>query len=90
MDSTQRSALTLSRIMRLEPVALGRGSVLGPHTVVLPGSTVGEATTIHAGSLVMASEHIPPGTHWQGAPTSSHTHIPARRNSTPPSHRAVT
>nr|WTB32325.1 amino acid adenylation domain-containing protein [Streptomyces sp. NBC_00830] len=56
------------RIMRLEPVELKRRSVLGPHSIVLPGSELGEAARIGAGSLVMAAERIPPAGRWQGIP----------------------
>jgi non-ribosomal peptide synthetase-like protein len=56
------------RVMRLEPVVLERGSVLGPHSVVLPGSVVGEDASVGAGSLVMAAERVPGRDRWQGTP----------------------
>ncbi|WP_370076617.1 Pls/PosA family non-ribosomal peptide synthetase [Streptacidiphilus sp. MAP12-16] len=56
------------RVMRLEPVVLGRGSALGPHSIVLPGSAVGEAASVGAGSLVMAGERVPGNSRWQGTP----------------------
>jgi non-ribosomal peptide synthetase-like protein len=56
------------RVMRLEPVVLGRESVLGPHSIVLPGSAVGETASVGAGSLVMAAERIPGHGRWQGTP----------------------
>ncbi|WP_442874686.1 Pls/PosA family non-ribosomal peptide synthetase [Amycolatopsis sp. NBC_00345] len=56
------------RVMRLEPVTLDRDATLGPRTIVLPGSRVGPAATIGAGSLVMAAESVPGHSRWQGAP----------------------
>jgi non-ribosomal peptide synthetase-like protein len=56
------------RIMRLEPVRLDDGATLGPRTFVLPGSRIGQETTIGAGSLVMASESVPAQGRWHGAP----------------------
>ncbi|MFD5076166.1 Pls/PosA family non-ribosomal peptide synthetase [Streptomyces sp. NPDC058371] len=56
------------RVMRLEPVALASRSVLGPHSIVLPGSALGEAARVGAGSLVMAAERVPAAGHWQGTP----------------------
>lgn len=56
------------RVMRLEPVSLERRSVLGPHSIVLPGSALGEAARVDAGSLVMAAERVPAAGHWQGTP----------------------
>jgi non-ribosomal peptide synthetase-like protein len=58
------------RVMRLEPVRLDDGATLGPRTIVLPGSRIGENTTIGAGSLVMAAESMPARTTWQGSPVS--------------------
>ncbi|MGB6164742.1 MAG: Pls/PosA family non-ribosomal peptide synthetase [Pseudonocardiaceae bacterium] len=56
------------RVMRLEPVRLDRAATLGPHSIVLPGSRVGEATTVGAGSLVMAGETVLGRGRWQGTP----------------------
>ncbi|MGW3625116.1 hypothetical protein [Streptomyces sp. NPDC000880] len=56
------------RVMRLEPVDLERRSVLGPRSIVLPGSSLGEAARVEAGSLVMAAERVPAAGHWQGSP----------------------
>lgn len=56
------------RVMRLEPVRLDGGAVLGPHSIALPGSRIGASTTVGAASLVMAAERIPAGGRWQGNP----------------------
>ncbi|MDT8913839.1 Pls/PosA family non-ribosomal peptide synthetase [Amycolatopsis sp. PS_44_ISF1] len=59
------------RVMRLEPVTLDADATLGPRTIVLPGSRVGPAATIGAGSLVMAAESVPGHSRWQGAPIAA-------------------
>jgi non-ribosomal peptide synthetase-like protein len=56
------------RVMRLEPVRLDDDTTLGPRTIVLPGSRIGTAATIGAGSLVMAAESVPAHGTWQGVP----------------------
>ncbi|MEU3463909.1 Pls/PosA family non-ribosomal peptide synthetase [Streptomyces sp. NPDC006733] len=59
------------RIMRMDTVALGDGSTLGPHGIVLPGATVGPRTTIGPASLVMRGESVPEGTRWLGNPIAA-------------------
>ncbi|MBA8931856.1 non-ribosomal peptide synthetase-like protein [Kutzneria viridogrisea] len=59
------------RLMRLDQVELGRGATVGPHSIVLPGSRVGESTTVGAVSLVMRDEQLPARTRWQGNPVSA-------------------
>ncbi|MFD5560311.1 Pls/PosA family non-ribosomal peptide synthetase [Kitasatospora griseola] len=56
------------RIMRLDTVELRAGSTLGPGGIVLPGSTVGERTTLGPASLVMRAETVPADTRWLGNP----------------------
>jgi non-ribosomal peptide synthetase-like protein len=56
------------RVMRLDSVRLDHGATLGPHTIVLPGSRIGAASTVGAGSLVMAAESVPRNGRWQGSP----------------------
>jgi non-ribosomal peptide synthetase-like protein len=56
------------RVMRLDSVRLDHGATLGPHTIVLPGSRIGAASTVGAGSLVMAAESVPGNGRWQGSP----------------------
>ncbi|MGK5530524.1 Pls/PosA family non-ribosomal peptide synthetase, partial [Streptomyces sp. URMC 129] len=56
------------RVMRLEPVRLDEGAVLGPHSIALPGSRIGAASMVGAASLVMAAERVPAGGRWQGNP----------------------
>ncbi|HEV2639343.1 MAG TPA: Pls/PosA family non-ribosomal peptide synthetase [Actinocrinis sp.] len=56
------------RIMRMDAVELGEGATLGPHAIVLPGTTVGARTTIGPSSLVMRAERVPQDTRWMGNP----------------------
>ena len=56
------------RIMRMDAVELGAGATLGPHAIVLPGTTVGARTTIGPASLVMRAERVPQDTRWLGNP----------------------
>ncbi|MGK5637048.1 Pls/PosA family non-ribosomal peptide synthetase [Streptomyces sp. URMC 126] len=56
------------RIMRMDTVRLAEGASLGPHGIVLPGTTVGAHTAIAPSSLVMRGETVPPGTRWAGNP----------------------
>ncbi|MEU3352377.1 Pls/PosA family non-ribosomal peptide synthetase [Streptomyces sp. NPDC037389] len=65
------------RIMRMDGVDLGAGASLGPHGIVLPGSTVGEHAAIGPSSLVMRGETVPAGTHWAGNPIAGAEPRPA-------------
>ncbi|MGW3193432.1 Pls/PosA family non-ribosomal peptide synthetase [Streptomyces sp. NPDC001118] len=56
------------RIMRMDTVRLADGASLGPHGIVLPGTTVGAGASIGAASLVMRGETVPAGTRWAGNP----------------------
>ena len=59
------------RLMRLDSVRVGAGATIGPHSIVLPGSTTGDGVTLGPASLVMRGEEIPAGTRWQGNPVSA-------------------
>ncbi|MFI2200358.1 Pls/PosA family non-ribosomal peptide synthetase [Streptomyces sp. NPDC020192] len=56
------------RIMRMDTVELAAGSSLGPHSIALPGTTIGAGASIAAASLVMRGETVPEGTRWAGNP----------------------
>jgi len=56
------------RLMRLDEVHVLDGATLGPHSIVLPGSTLGAAATVGAASLVMRDEQVPANTRWLGNP----------------------
>jgi non-ribosomal peptide synthetase-like protein len=59
------------RLMRLDEVRVGDGATLGPHSIVLPGATLGDASTVGAASLVMRDEFVPANTRWLGNPVSA-------------------
>jgi len=50
---------------------LAAGVTLGPHGIVLPGTTIGAHTTIGPASLVMRGENVPSGTRWLGNPVAA-------------------
>jgi non-ribosomal peptide synthetase-like protein len=58
------------RIMSMDTVALEQGATLGQHSVILPGASIGAASTVGPASLVLRGEAIPPGTRWAGNPTA--------------------
>ncbi|HEY7595804.1 MAG TPA: Pls/PosA family non-ribosomal peptide synthetase [Actinophytocola sp.] len=59
------------RILRMDQVTLAAGATLGPHGIVLPGTTIGAHTTVGPASLVMRGEHVPAGTRWLGNPVAA-------------------
>jgi non-ribosomal peptide synthetase-like protein len=56
------------RIMSMDEVRLAAGATLGPHGIVLPGASIGTATTVGPGSLVTRGDAVPPHSRWQGNP----------------------
>ena len=56
------------RIMSMDAVSIERGGTLGPHSIVLPGATIGAHATIGPASLVMRGESVPVGSRWSGNP----------------------
>lgn len=60
--------LFTDRVMTLDEVHIGRGAVLGPHSVVLPASVLGAGARVEPGSLVMRGDHVPAHTAWRGNP----------------------
>lgn len=59
------------RILRMDQVKLAAGATLGPHGIVLPGTSVGAHTCVGPASLVMAGERMPAGTRWLGNPVAA-------------------
>ncbi|MFJ4521792.1 hypothetical protein ACIP4Y_12725 [Streptomyces sp. NPDC088810] len=59
------------RLMRMDPIRLRRGATIGPHSIVLPGSTLGEGAVIGPSSLVRRGEGVPQGTRWLGNPVAA-------------------
>ncbi|MFC5719359.1 Pls/PosA family non-ribosomal peptide synthetase [Streptomyces gamaensis] len=66
------------RIMRMDTVHLAEGATLGPHGIVLPGTTVGAHTSIAPSSLVMRGESVPAGTRWAGNPIAGQRPAPVQ------------
>ncbi len=56
------------RIMSIDSISIEEGGTLGPHSIVLPGATVGAHATIGPASLVMRGESVPVGSRWSGNP----------------------
>lgn len=61
---------------KLKPIHLGKGSLLGMETFVMPGVTVGEGAIVGAGSLV--TKDIPAWTIATGRPAKVIKEIPKR------------
>ena len=60
--------LFTDRVMTLDQVRIGRGAVLGPHSVVLPAAVLDHGARVEPGSLVMRGDHVPAQTVWRGNP----------------------
>jgi non-ribosomal peptide synthetase-like protein len=56
------------RIMSMDTVTLGVGATLGPHCVILPAASLGDAATVGPASLVLRGETVPAGSRWTGNP----------------------
>lgn len=56
------------RVMSLERVTLGRGATLGTNSFLLPGSALGDRSTVGPGSLVLRQDEIPADSVWAGNP----------------------
>ena len=59
------------RIMRMDTVTFEEGATLGPHGIVLPGTTIGARTTLGPASLVMRGESVPADSRWLGNPIAA-------------------
>jgi acetyltransferase-like isoleucine patch superfamily enzyme len=54
--------------MSMDEVTFGAGAALGPHSIVLPGASIGERTTVGPGSLVTRGDAVPADSRWLGNP----------------------
>ena len=63
------------RVMALEPVTAKSGATLAPNSFMLPGSSLGERTTILPGSLILRQDAIPADSVWVGNPVA-HVDVP--------------
>jgi non-ribosomal peptide synthetase-like protein len=59
------------RVLSIGPSRLEAMSTLGPSSVVLPDTTLGEGSSVGGRSVVLRGESLPPGTRWHGAPVVS-------------------
>ncbi|MCD1145518.1 amino acid adenylation domain-containing protein [Kocuria sp. LUK] len=68
------------RVMKMSDVRIDRQASIGARAVVLYDTTVGEAASVDALSLVMKGEQLLPGTSWRGIPVraASDTVVQAR------------
>lgn len=66
--SVVQTHLFHDRVLALDRVRLGRGSTLGPNSVILPAATLGRHATVGPVSLVMRGESVPDKTTWIGNP----------------------
>jgi non-ribosomal peptide synthetase-like protein len=58
------------RLMRMDTVTVGGGATVGPKTITLPGSRLGDGTVVGPSSLVMRGESIPAQGRWLGNPVA--------------------
>ncbi len=56
------------RVLAIDKVRLRAGATLGPHSVILPGASIGRHATVGPVSLVMRGEGVPSRTRWVGNP----------------------
>jgi non-ribosomal peptide synthetase-like protein len=68
LDCGPQTHLFEDRVMKIGPVKIGNRSSIGPRTIVLYDSEIGNDTNIEALSLVMKGENLSPGTDWTGSP----------------------
>jgi non-ribosomal peptide synthetase-like protein len=59
------------RVLRLGPISVGAGSVIGSRTFVLPDARIGDGVVVHAGSLVPRTEDLPDHSSWRGIPVEA-------------------
>ncbi|MEI7456716.1 MAG: Pls/PosA family non-ribosomal peptide synthetase [Nitrosomonadales bacterium] len=56
------------RIMKIGQVSIGRGVTIGPRTIILYDTLIGDGASLGPLSLVLKGENIPAGTRWIGSP----------------------
>jgi len=56
------------RLMSTGPVHVGVGATLGPSSVSLPDTLLGDGVVVGGRAIVMRGEELPAGTRWHGAP----------------------
>ena len=69
--------------LKIRPVTIGAGSMVGQSSVVFPGATMGEGSVLGALSLLPKGRELPPGTVWGGNPIRELRKDPPRTPETP-------
>ena len=54
--------------MKVGAVTIGKGVTIGPRSIILFNSHIGDGVSLGALTLVLKGENIPAGTHWIGSP----------------------
>jgi non-ribosomal peptide synthetase-like protein len=67
-NSVVETHLFHDRLMSTGRVHIGRGATLGPSSVTLPETVIGDGTVVGGRSIVMRGEELPAATRWHGAP----------------------
>jgi non-ribosomal peptide synthetase-like protein len=67
-QSSPQTHLFEDRVMKLGPVVIGAGAVIGALSILLPDTVVGDQCSIAPLSLVMKGEELPAGSLWTGSP----------------------
>ncbi|MGC9221325.1 MAG: Pls/PosA family non-ribosomal peptide synthetase [Solirubrobacteraceae bacterium] len=58
------------RLMSTGPVHMGAQATLGPSSVTLPDTVIGDGTVVGGRSIVMRGEELPAASRWHGAPVT--------------------
>jgi non-ribosomal peptide synthetase-like protein len=67
--SSLQTHLFEDRVMKMSTVRVGRDCSVGPRSVVLYDSVLGDGSSLDGLSLVMKGESLPDGTCWRGVPS---------------------
>jgi len=59
------------RIMSIGPTDIGSNTTVGPSSMVLPDTRLGEGACVGGRSVVLRGEVLPAHTRWHGAPVVS-------------------
>jgi acetyltransferase-like isoleucine patch superfamily enzyme len=67
-DSVISSHLITSNNLFLNPVVIGKKTVIGINAVIMPGVIIGENSIVAPGAVVLMDTKIPPNEFWGGVP----------------------
>ena len=60
--------------MVFRPIHIGKKALVGSHTYIMPGASIGDGAIVGAKALVLKDAVIPPHTIWGGVPAEQHEH----------------